>query len=85
MSGRPVYPGTSQPIRVGDKVLWHHDAPAVVLFVISADEWHPDQVASKDWFVQEFGTGIMLDTKSAGLVLEREDSTSIQFVSNASA
>ena len=79
---KPVcYPGTEIAIRRGDRVQWHSDEePSTVVFVVSTGDFADEDLNSKDWFQAEFGEGIMIDTPSAGWVLESEDCESIKLV-----
>ncbi|WP_369940009.1 hypothetical protein [Xanthomonas medicagonis] len=72
---KPCYPGTAIPVRRGDLVKWHDDElPSRVLFVVSTGDFPPEEgLASREWFRSEFGEGIMIDTPTAGRVLESED------------
>ncbi len=80
MSAAPNYPGTNTPIQVGDEVLWHGDSPGNVVFIISQDVWRADFIEGKDWYIEEYGEGIMVETVAAGLVLEPEDEPPIELV-----
>ena len=78
------YPNTKIQIRVGDKVRWYDDEElSEVIFIISTREYRADYMNSIDWFISEFQTGIMIDTPSAGLVLEDEECSNITFIQSA--
>lgn len=81
----PCYRGTDIPVRRGDLVRWLSDeATSEVLFVISTGDFPDDEdQASREWFRREHEQGIMLDTPSAGRVLESEDCEGIALVSTA--
>ena len=81
----PCYRESDRPVRRGDLVRWHSDeALSEVLFVVSTRDFPGDlDQASRDWFLAEFGEGIMINTPSAGQVLETEDCQAIQFVRSA--
>ena len=76
----PCYPGTKTPVLRGDLVRWHDDEQlATVVFVISTGDFADDELG-KDWFRTEFSEGVMIDTPSAGWVLESEDCKHITLV-----
>ncbi|MET0549295.1 MAG: hypothetical protein ABW002_08510 [Xanthomonas sp.] len=81
----PCYPGTTTPVHRGDLVKWCNDErPSRVLFVISTDDFPPEEdVASRAWFRSEFGEGIMIDTPTAGWVLESEDCLNLMLLRSA--
>ncbi|QNH13778.1 hypothetical protein [Xanthomonas sp. SI] len=78
----PRYPGTDIPVRRGDLVKWFDDeSPSTVLFVVSTGDFPPQEdAASREWFRSEFGQGVMIDTPSAGRVLESEDCANLTLV-----
>ena len=79
MTSGPRYHDTDIPIQAGDLVVWFDDdQPSRVLFVLSTGDCVSDEVGKIDWYAAEFGSGVMLDTPSAGWVLESEDSPNIR-------
>ena len=80
MTGAPIYPGSDTRIRVGDAILWHGYDPGTVVFVMSSDEWRVDFAEQKEWFLQEYEKGIMIETKGGGMVLESEDDPHLTLV-----
>ena len=78
------YPKTNVRVRIGDKVRWYDDKElSEVVFVVSTGECRADHFDSMEWFKSEFKTGIMINTPSAGLVLEDEDCSSITLIQSA--
>lgn len=78
----PRYPGTDIPVRRGDLVKWFDDErTSTVLFVVSTGDFPPEEDGvSREWFQSEFGEGVMIDTPSAGRVLESEDCANVTLV-----
>ena len=74
----PCYPRTSIPVRRGDLVRWYDDEePSEVLFVISTGDFPDSESLYREWLESEFVEGVMINTPSAGWVLESEDCENI--------
>ena len=85
MGNAPTYPGTEISVRVGDEILWHGDDPGTIVFVMSADDWLGDFADQKKWFLEQYGSGIMIETRGAGLVLESEVDSHLTLVKSFGA
>ena len=70
---------TGEEIHVGDEVLYD-EVPARVHFVIGRGEFAGGFAEQKEWFREEYGKGVMIESESMGFLMFDEADEDLEFV-----
>jgi len=71
---------SGEEILLGDSILWAGN-PGTVVFVLNVPGVPEYWASSREWFLEEYGEGFMLDVEGPGLVFQNESDEDLDLVS----